>query len=123
MKLQEGGCGVAGTFSDFAGIRSLGDAEQQADLQIPPEEPRELLGKFGWTSCEQSGRLGPSHDFAQGAAASLACYRVKRTRHFGGVGHLGDRESEYGDDRGITCLADELRAERNQHLRQGLAIA
>jgi hypothetical protein len=34
MKLQEGGCGVAGTSSDFAGIRSLGDAEQQADHQI-----------------------------------------------------------------------------------------
>src|SRR5215469_7989057 len=96
MKLQEGGCGVAGTFSDFAGIRSLGDAEQQADLQIPPEEPRELLGKFSWTSCEQSGCLCPGHDFAQGAAASLACYRVKRTRYFGGVGHLGDRQSEYG---------------------------
>src|SRR5262249_42988565 len=37
IKLQEGGCGVAGTFSDFAGIRSLGDAEQQADHQIAPE--------------------------------------------------------------------------------------
>src|SRR5215472_10009614 len=112
MKLQEGGCGVAGTFSDFAGIRSLGDAEQQVDLQIPPEEPRELLGKFGWTSCEQAGRLGPGHYLAQGAAASLACDGVKRTRHFGGVGHLGDGESEHGNDRGITYLADELRAER-----------
>jgi hypothetical protein len=61
MKLQEGGCGVAGTFSDFAGIRSLGDAEQQADLQIPPEAPRELSGKFGWTPGEQSGRLGPGN--------------------------------------------------------------
>src|SRR5215470_14703709 len=117
MKLQEGGCGVAGTFSDFAGIRSLGDTEQQADVQIPPEEPRELPGKFGWTPCEQSGRLGPGHDFAQGAAVSLARYRVKRTRHFGGVGHLGDRESEYGNDRGIAYLADELRPERSQHLR------
>jgi hypothetical protein len=27
MKLQEGGCGVAGTSCDFAGARSLGDAE------------------------------------------------------------------------------------------------
>src|SRR5215470_18417615 len=123
MKLKKGSCGVEGTFSEFAGIRSLGDAEQQADLQILPEEPRELLGKFGWTSCEQCGRPRPVHDFAQSAAASLACYRVKRTRHFGGVGHLGDRESEYGNDRGITCLADELRAERNQHPRKGLAIA
>ena len=26
-----GGCGVAGTSSAFAGVRSLGDAEQQAD--------------------------------------------------------------------------------------------
>jgi hypothetical protein len=30
MKLQEGGCGVAGTYRDFAGVRSLGDAKQQA---------------------------------------------------------------------------------------------
>src|SRR6516164_6318208 len=98
MKLQEGGCGVAGTSSDFAGVRPLGDAEQQADLQIAPEEPSELLGKFGRTSCEQSGRLSSGHDFAQGGATSLACYRVERTRHFGGVGHLGDRQSEYGND-------------------------
>ena len=34
MKLQEGGCCVAGTSSKFAGVRSLGDAEQQADHQI-----------------------------------------------------------------------------------------
>jgi hypothetical protein len=122
MKLQEGGRGVAGTSSDFAGVRSLGDSEQQADLQIAPEEPGELLGKFGRTSCEQSGRLSSGHDFAQGGATSLACYRVERTRYFGGVGHLGDRQSEYGNDRGLACLADDLRPERSQHLRQGLAI-
>jgi hypothetical protein len=51
MKLQEGGCGVAGTYHDFAGVRSLGDAEQQADHQIAPEQPRELLGKFGLSAC------------------------------------------------------------------------
>jgi hypothetical protein len=37
MKLQEVGCGVTGTLSDFARVRSLGDAEEQADLQIAPE--------------------------------------------------------------------------------------
>jgi hypothetical protein len=37
MKLQEGGRGVAGTSGDFAGVRSFGDAKQQADLQIAPE--------------------------------------------------------------------------------------
>jgi len=63
MKLQEGGCGLAGTSRDFAGVRSLGDAEQQADHQMAPEQPGELLGKFGRTACEQSGRLGPGHDF------------------------------------------------------------
>ena len=52
MKLQEGGCGVAGTFSDFAGIRSLGNAEQQANLQIALEQAGELLSKFGRMSCE-----------------------------------------------------------------------
>src|SRR6516225_8795187 len=123
MKLQEGGCGVAGTSSDFAGARSLGDAEQQADLQIAPEEPGELLGKFGRTSCEQSGRLGSGHYFTQGGATSLARYRVERTRHFGRVSHFGDRQSEYGNDRGIACLADDLRPKRSQHVREDLAIA
>jgi hypothetical protein len=74
MKLQEGGCGGAGTSRDFAGVRSLGDAEQQADHQIAPEQSRELLGKFGRTPCEQSGRLGLGHDFTQGGAACFASY-------------------------------------------------
>jgi hypothetical protein len=37
MKLQEGGCSVAGTSRDFARVRSLGDAKQQTDYQIAPE--------------------------------------------------------------------------------------
>jgi hypothetical protein len=37
MKLQEGGCCVAGTPRDFAGGWSLRDPEQQADHQIAPE--------------------------------------------------------------------------------------
>jgi hypothetical protein len=32
MKLQDGGYCVAGTSRDFAGVRSLGDAEQQDGL-------------------------------------------------------------------------------------------
>jgi hypothetical protein len=31
MKLQKGSRGVAGTSRDLAGVRSLGDPEQQAD--------------------------------------------------------------------------------------------
>src|SRR6266436_4020801 len=108
MKLQEGGCRLAGTSRDFAMVRSLGDAEQQADHQIAPEQP---------------GRLGPGHDITQGGTACLASYRVERTRHFGGLDRLGDRQSEYRNDRGIAYLADELRSERSQHLLQGLAIA
>ena len=52
MKLQEGGCGVTGTSRNFAEVRSLGDPEQQADQQIAPQQPGELLGKFGRTACE-----------------------------------------------------------------------
>jgi hypothetical protein len=37
MKLQEGGRGVASASRDFAGARSLGDAEQQVNLQIAPK--------------------------------------------------------------------------------------
>jgi hypothetical protein len=58
MKLQEGGCGVAGKYRDFAGIWSRGDAKQQADHQIAPKQPGELLGKFGRTPREQPGRQG-----------------------------------------------------------------
>src|SRR5260370_37288215 len=116
MKLQEGGCGVAGTSRDFARVRSLGDAEQQADHQMAPEQPGELLGTFGRTACEQSGRLGAGQDFTQGGAACLASYRVERTRHFGGLDRLGGRQSEYRNDRGIAYLADELCPERTQHL-------
>ena len=67
MKLQEGGCGVADTSRDFARARSLGDAEQQANHQIPPEQPCELLGKFGGTAIEQSGCLGACHDLRNAA--------------------------------------------------------
>src|SRR5260370_41212773 len=116
MKLQEGGCGVVGTSRDFAGVGSLGDAEEQADQQIAPEQPGELLGKFGRTAREQSGRLGLSHDLTQSGAACLASYRVESTRHFGGLDRLGDRQSEYRNDRGIAYLADELRPERSQHM-------
>src|ERR1700726_1697594 len=117
MKLQEGGCGVAGTSRDFARVRSRGDAEQQADHQIAPEQPGELLGKFARTAREQSGRPGLGHDFTQGGAACLASYRVERTRYFGGLDRLGDSQSEYRNDRGIAYLADDLRPERSQHLR------
>src|SRR6202008_1947652 len=116
MKLQKGGCGVAGTSRDFAGVPALGDAEQQADHQIAPEQPGELLGKFGWTAREESGRVGLGHDFTQGDAACLASYRVERTCHFGGLNRLADRHPEYRNDRGIAYLADELRPERSQHL-------
>src|ERR1700724_4730536 len=116
MKLQEGGCGVAGTSRDFVRVRSLGDAEQQADHQIAPEKPGELLGKCGRTAREQSGRLGLGHDFTQGGAACLASYRVEGTSHFGGLNRFSDRQSEYRNDRWIAYLADELRPERSQHL-------
>jgi hypothetical protein len=116
MKLQEGGCGVAGTSRDFARVRSLGDAEQQADHQIAPEQPGELLGKFGRTAREQSGRLGLGYDFTQGGAACLAPYRVERTRHFGCLDRLADRQSKYRNYRGIAYLVDKLRPERSQDL-------
>ena len=65
MKLQEGSCCVVGTSSDFAGVRSLGDAEQQADHQIAPEQPGELLDKLG-----RAASLGmrPSSTSRNGAA-------------------------------------------------------
>src|SRR5260370_38286967 len=115
MKLQEGSRGVAGTSRDFAGVRSLGDAEQQADHQMAPEQPAELLGKFGRTACEKSGRLGPGHDFTQGGAACLASSRVERTRPCGGLDPLGHPQPEYRKDRGIAYLANELLPYTTRH--------
>src|SRR6185295_11013952 len=109
MKFEEDSCCVAGTCRDFPGVRSLSDAEQQADHQVAPEQPGELRSKFGGTACEQSGLLRLNHDFTQGGAACLASYRVKRMRHFRGLDRLGDRQPEYRNDCGIADLADELR--------------
>ena len=116
-------CCVAGTSSNFTRVRSLSDAEQEADHQVAPEQPGELRNKFGRTACEQSGLLGLTHNFPQGGAAGLSSCRVERSRHFRGVARLGDRQPEYCDDRRIAYLAEELRPKRSQDLRQGLAIA
>jgi hypothetical protein len=59
MKLKKCCCGVAGTCRDFACARLPGDAEQQADHQITPEQPAELFGEFGGVATEKSRRLSP----------------------------------------------------------------
>jgi hypothetical protein len=71
---------------------------------------------------EKSGRLGPGHDLTQSGTARLATYGVKRLRHLGRVHRLGDRQSEYRDDRRVGYLSDEPRPERSQYAREGLAI-
>src|ERR1051326_8569818 len=92
MKLQEGGGRVVGTSRDFVGVRPLGDAEQQVDQQMSPEQSGELLGKFRRMARKQSGRLSLGHDFTGGGAASLAPSRLERPRHFGSLARLGDRQ-------------------------------
>ncbi len=69
-----------------------------------------------------SGRLGLSHDLTQGGTTRLAPYGVERVRHLGRVDSLGDRQSEYRNDRWIGYFADELRPEGSQYVREGLAI-
>src|SRR6266436_6689707 len=110
MKLQEGGRCVAGTSCDFAGGRSLGDAEKQADHQIAPEQPGELLGKFGRTACEQSGRLGLG---AEHSAATLAPFAAPTSRlNPSGTHSIADLSrgdvGSHGND-----LADRLVAENS----------
>jgi len=85
MKLQEGSCGVAGTSRDSARVRSLGDAEQQANHQIAPKQPGELLGKFGRTPCEQSGRLGPIESAQQLRSNSLVANRISSRLCLGAI--------------------------------------
>src|ERR1700674_3675922 len=69
-----------------------------------------------------SGRLGLSHDLTQGSTTRLAPYGVERLRHLGCVDRLGDRQSEYRNDSWIGYLADELRSEGSQYVREDLAI-
>src|SRR5262249_35493535 len=76
----------------------------------------------GRTTGEQSRRLGLRHNFTQGGAAGLASSRIERTRHFGGLDRLGDRQSKYRNDRRIAYFVDELLPERNQQPRQGFSI-
>src|ERR1700722_14133341 len=123
MKLQKRSRGVAGTCRDFACVRSLGDAEQQADHQITPKQPAEPFGKFGGTAIEKYGRLSPSHDLTQGGTTRLASYGVERLRHLGRVDRLADRQSEHRNDRWISYLADELRPEGSKYVRECFAIA
>jgi hypothetical protein len=52
MKLRKGVRGGARTSRDVAWIRSLGDAEQQTDHQIAPQQSAELLSKVGCTAIE-----------------------------------------------------------------------
>src|ERR1700685_1836687 len=107
MKLQKRSRSVAGTCCDLACVRSLGDAEQQADHQITPKQSAEPFGKFGGTAIEKSGRLSPSHDLTERGTTRLAAYRVERLRRLGRVDRLADRQSEHRDDRWISYLADE----------------
>ena len=76
MKLQEGG--GAGTSRDFAGVRSLGDAEQQADHQIAPEQPGELCSNQRENSAvgpsqTDSGKLDRAHELMLGPKWCSGC--------------------------------------------------
>ena len=72
---------------------------------------------------EKSGRLGLSHDLAQGGPSRFASDGVKHLRYLGRAHRLGDRQSEYRNDRRIGYLAQELAAEGGNHVRESLTIA
>jgi len=72
MELQEGGGCTAGSPGDFPGGRRVYDAEQQADHQVAPEQPGELLGHFRRAAAEQS--VGP--DVSDEAWAEAASSRI-----------------------------------------------
>jgi len=123
MKSQEAGCGAASAPLDFAGGRSLGDAEQGLTIKSRHSSPANC-------SASSAGRPVSSPDAWASAmilrkAARLVSRPIESSARatFGGLNHLGDRQSEYRNDPGIAYLADEFRPERNQHLCQGLAIA
>src|SRR5690242_15177866 len=122
MEFQEVSSGLSSTSRDFAGSRSLGDAEEQTDHQIAPEQADELLSKLGGTTGEQSCRLSPAHDCTQDGASGLPSYRVDRAGNFGRPDRFADGEPEYRDHSGLAYLLDELGSERSQCLRERLPI-
>lgn len=116
MKLEESGCGIAGTRCDFAWARPPGNTEQQADQQRSPQQTCELLGERNRIARKQSRCPGLGHDFAQGGAGLVAPNGIQRTRHSGGRNRLADRQSEYSNDCGMANLAEKIRAEGDEHL-------
>src|SRR5439155_9273762 len=83
IELQESSRRVAGASRDLAGIRPIGDAKQQADHQVSPEQPGELFGHFSGGPAKESGRLGLNHYFPQGDTACLAADGVQGSRYLG----------------------------------------
>jgi hypothetical protein len=121
IELQEGGRGVASASSELPGTRPIDDAKQQADHQVAPQQPGEVLGHFEGIAAQDSGPLGPGHYFPQGAPARLASYRVQCPRDFGCADRLGDRQPEDGDDDGIADLAQELCPDSGQRARVAIS--
>src|SRR6185312_1573646 len=105
MKPQKGRCRAASAFLQRAWPRALGDAEQQTDHQIGPQQSAELLGELTRTAVQKSRRPSPGHDLAQGGIARFPSYGIESLRHLRRTDGFGDRETEYRDDRRLADLA------------------
>ena len=73
MNLPEGGCGVASTSRDFAGLRSLGDSWLQANHKIGRKAARQIRAR------EQSGRLGLGREAGESPGQSVV-FRLLQAR-------------------------------------------
>ena len=103
MKLQKRHCSIARAGLDCAWARSIGDAEQEIDHQIAPQQPGELLGEICWAASDQSGGARLAHDLPQRGATCLTPYRIERPRHLWRLYRLRDRQPE---DRHHVGVAD-----------------
>ena len=122
MKLQKRGSRFAGPDQHFTFARPLGDAQQQADHQGPPQQPAKSFGQIGGPATEKSGCQSLSHHLPQGGATRLTTDGVERLRDLRRIDRFGDGETKHSNHRWITDLTDELGPENSQDVCESLPI-
>jgi hypothetical protein len=83
VQRQERSRGIAGAAVQVARGGWVHDLQQQADQQIAPEQPRELLRHERRAPTDEATYGGALHDRPQGRAGGLAASGVQRASDLG----------------------------------------
>mgnify|MGYP003693649095 CR=1 FL=1 len=85
----------------------VGNDTAGAGLSVAPVQTATALGRIREHYLGGPEAWAWAMIYARRRGFASRPYRVERSRHFGGLDRLGDRQSEYRNDRGIAYLADE----------------